>query len=704
MLFAPTNISPSTFGGLGNGTVDATQPLVVSWQVNGNSAMAAFSITIYKQDAASTQVYSTGKLTDGCPFYGTDYAGNVQFFSYTIAASALSDAGVVNGEAYKIIIQQWWGDTDEESVTQTSASAFITRAAPTLSINSFSNPLASRSATFTAAYSQAQGDALMWVRWQIAAADETDEPILDTQNIYGTAQLQVSYDGFFTGTEYAVRCMIETVNGVQADTGWQNFNVDYSAESIGGIVTAKRRCGTSGVLVAWPALMYIPGEADGDYTITDGKLTLPEGSSVTWDTVTGRPMSYAPPWTIIWQGNAGLTGNVLEIGSAGGPLAVSITATALSVTLGETQLYSQAISAVELDEWTVVIRPNGISVQQTRFLDGLFPSTTLYPGATLYPVPVGFREIFGVFSSALDLGDFTITSLKLVGIQTCNYLYVQDTAMTDDEVDAIMQQTGYTPTIDWQGGTIFGTDFSTGLGAGNINTLGSGIDGFAIYRRDGDASTLLHIADLPLTTLELIDYGVPSQTSVQYYMFALGTTTYATTPLISSPVKPVFWNWTLLECSEPTGSDPAYHVLAEYAFGLNLSSGTISNNNGPELHENFTPYPLIQPKTVNYHSGSLSSYIGRVERGEYSDTVELSNAIMALSASQNALFLKNRRGDFWRVAISAAITLTTLDNSAEQAQSVALPWAEVGSMEGGVSIISAPGDEFWTELQGGEDS
>ena len=52
MLFAPTNISPSTFGGLGNGTVDATQPLVVSWQVNGNSAMAAFSITIYKQDAA----------------------------------------------------------------------------------------------------------------------------------------------------------------------------------------------------------------------------------------------------------------------------------------------------------------------------------------------------------------------------------------------------------------------------------------------------------------------------------------------------------------------------------------------------------------------------------------------------------------------------------------------------------------------------
>ena len=50
-LFQPTNIYPSSLGELGNGTVDVTQALNVSWQVNGNSAMTAFSITIYQNDA-----------------------------------------------------------------------------------------------------------------------------------------------------------------------------------------------------------------------------------------------------------------------------------------------------------------------------------------------------------------------------------------------------------------------------------------------------------------------------------------------------------------------------------------------------------------------------------------------------------------------------------------------------------------------------
>ena len=83
-LFQPTNIYPSSLGELGNGTVDITKPLAVSWQVNGNSAMTAFSLTVCKNDAASTQVYTTGKLTDGCPFYGIDYAGNTVLFTHTI--------------------------------------------------------------------------------------------------------------------------------------------------------------------------------------------------------------------------------------------------------------------------------------------------------------------------------------------------------------------------------------------------------------------------------------------------------------------------------------------------------------------------------------------------------------------------------------------------------------------------------------------
>ena len=89
-LFMPTNVTPSTLGALGNGTVDATADMPVSWQVDGQNAMTAFRIRILANTTASTLLYDSGKKSDGCPFYGRDAGGNVVFFSYTIAASALA--------------------------------------------------------------------------------------------------------------------------------------------------------------------------------------------------------------------------------------------------------------------------------------------------------------------------------------------------------------------------------------------------------------------------------------------------------------------------------------------------------------------------------------------------------------------------------------------------------------------------------------
>ena len=239
MLFQPTNVSPSSLGELGNGTVDATQDLTVSWQVNGASPLVAYSITIYLNNSASTQKYTTGKITSGCPFYGTNYAGEVQFFSYTISSATLSSAGITNGNNYKLVIRQWWNAND--SVTQSSASAFITRKAPTLTLGTITSPVSTRSYTFTATYSQAQGDALNWARWMLATSDDTDSPLYDSGNIYGTSDLQFSYDGLFQDVTYSVRCMVQTENGISADTGWVDFSVEYYVAEIAGAVVAT--CG-----------------------------------------------------------------------------------------------------------------------------------------------------------------------------------------------------------------------------------------------------------------------------------------------------------------------------------------------------------------------------------------------------------------------------------------------------------------------------
>ena len=335
-IYQPTNISPSLWGELGNGVIDAVKGMTVTWQVNGTSALTAFSITIYRNDAASTQLYTTGKLTDGCPFYGTNYAGETQLFSYTIPASALSGAGVTNGGNYKLVITQYWETS--ESVTQTSASAFITRAEPELSIASIPAPLSAKEYTFTGNYSQAQGDTLNWLRWRLCAKGNEDDPLYDTERIYGTGELRFKYDGLFSGTTYGVRLQVQTENGVQADTGWVYFAVSYATSAATAAVQVCCSKAVSGVYITWPRLASIPGTASGDYTLRGGKLYLPDGSGATWDSVTGRAMNYEPPWMIVWQGKIEKSGTILRVGTPGGQISLEAEQNALRLKLNDSVL------------------------------------------------------------------------------------------------------------------------------------------------------------------------------------------------------------------------------------------------------------------------------------------------------------------------------------------------------------------------------
>lgn len=176
--------------------------------------MVAYQYTIMQNDTESTQVYTTGKVTLPQPFYGKNYNGETQFFSFTIPSSSLSSMtnGYENG--YKATITQWWSDTD--SVTQPSASYFITRSAPSITISAIPSPLAAKVYTFSASYSQAQGDTLDWFRWVLT--DSAGNVLNDTQEIYGTEDIQMDYDGFFSGQSYTVQCFIQTESGVQAQT------------------------------------------------------------------------------------------------------------------------------------------------------------------------------------------------------------------------------------------------------------------------------------------------------------------------------------------------------------------------------------------------------------------------------------------------------------------------------------------------------
>jgi hypothetical protein len=686
---------------MGDWTADVTYgEMTVSWMVNGNSPMVAYSIQFFVNDFASTLVYDTGKLTDGCPFYGVDYAGNPQFFSCTL--DHLGQLGFNNGEEYKYIITQWWGDTDAESVTQSSAAVFVTRAAPTLTMGAIANPVAARSYTFTASYSQAEGDALNWVRWELVRVDTENIPLADTGKIYGTAQLQFTYDGFFRGNSYAVRCTVQTENGVEATTDWNQFVVSYETTTVPGALGASRACGRSAVLVEWPGLSYIPGSALGTYSVADGLLTLGTNASVSWTTVNGADMEFPSAWTVLTKFTLNHnSGTVLNVATPGTDIlfAYSDTTGLLSVKKGSI-VYGSMPDVGPTGTVTAILTNTDLYLRVEDETGGLVPRTDLYPGTTLYPGGGAQRVRKEQFHFAYYQQE--VSGVTAYGPAVFDYIEVMQGTPDSFLIDFVWGAGAeYTPSFTES--TLFLADFSNGLNAGPLSSYDPD-ERISIYRQDAGAEVLLHVADTTLSSSSLYDYGAASQQGPYSYQLLLSNSTAFTSSAIeSNEVSPCFWDWSLLSCTLREGSKTSYEVEAEYRFGKNLSSGQVGNNNSPFVAANFTRYPTVQASPANWKSGTLQSLIGAIDyaggQNEYSDSLALRDAIYNLSTTSNTLFLKSRKGDLMMVRIAGQIQMETMDGTREQAQQVSLPWVEVGSADG-LSLTVLPGDGLYTGGEG----
>lgn len=318
-LFQPTNITPSTFAGIGGGTIDVNNPVSISWQVNGNSPMIGFSITFYSNDDSSL-AGTTGNISLQNPFYGTDEKGNPVVYTYepentkwsnwTLnTVSGYSLLSFTNGNEYKMQITQYWGHEVGENVVQYSESVFITRSAPTLSIDPFGTisdntiTIDSITQTFTATYSQSQGDTINWVEWTIID-NNTNKTVLDTGEIY-TQILSTSYNAFETGKQnsphtYTVTCTIETENGVQA-TASKVFNVLYANSNEGAALNVE--CGGDGsAIITYDTPLSINGipsfpESEVADHIVNGKLVLGTNENVNWYQTSNGYLSFDPPYT-----------------------------------------------------------------------------------------------------------------------------------------------------------------------------------------------------------------------------------------------------------------------------------------------------------------------------------------------------------------------------------------------------------------------
>lgn len=688
-IYQPKFVLPDVRSGIGLGTIDATQDMVVSWIINGSSALDSFEIVICDNDTASTQLYTTGQITSGCPAYGTASNGATVPFSYTIPAANLSTANITNGNEYKLIITQWWSVND--SVTQSSASVFITRATPTLTISTIGvgGVISTRYYTFTGNYSQAQGDVLNFFRWQIAYADDTANPIFDTGNISGTMNLSCYFDGFFADTNYAIQLTVQTENGIEASTGWEPFSCAYTAASVSGDVTANCVGGTDAVLVEWTGIGYIPATAVGPYSISDDYiLSLPADSTITWNEVSLAPMSFSEPWCVLWKGKlTAADATIFTIGQSDNDVVLGFSSKTIALRKGTTGLTTQS-GIINSPTVTALLTPTNLYLRVEYLSGGLYPKTSLYPSDTLYPIDDATPTV-DIYTKSVSYTQRPITSVTIGGLQECEYIEVTNGVVSQEVIDAAITNGTYTEGLNTNDYML--ANWTQGLNAGTVNVGGETLAGFSLYRRQGDKTVLSKIADTDVGTLKIYDYGATTgQGPYTYYLFPIGTSTYITEALTTQAVMPCWWNWTLMECAE-TGEENIYNVLAAYRFRLNIETGPSTNSNTPSVLANFTRYPTVQLAPQNYKAGTLTGLIGAVDwstgQPRYKDTIQLQDAIYALSTTHNSLFIKNRKGELLRIRISGPISMQTGDATRPQALTMTLPWVEIGRADN-VSLYS----------------
>ncbi len=732
-LFQPTNIYPDVRGSFGNGVVVNPQmvlmepPVIhVSWQVNGNTPMTAFQLDFYKNDGSGDFIWSTGKLTDGCPFYSVDQNGNPILFTYVLTTTN-DDIGTYDEAQMKIT--QWWGSGANDYIVQSSPSVYYVKPPLISQITNYplSGLITTKSFTFNGELYTGGGffdeDGLMWHRWVLYQVTDGRQVILkDTGRIYGNAEITFTYDGFLPGIYY-IKLTGETSFGVfstnydEAEPGWQ-LNVSYDLEETGMTVIASKSCGgDSAVQISWPLVSQIPlvdsvvpYSAVGDYiTIGAGQTGSSPNGMMKWNQVNGSAMRYAPGWSFVWRGiltlrdaDRGIWENGLVIinlcdenGTSKGRIEFQYPKS--SSASDETQVVIryydtndiptilQQVTNFNEGSLLFAVTPEGCYIAKETINSGsLYPNDTLYPSLTLYPSAgqqLGQNIAFDG-TQASKYNSYYISEIVLKGPQSVRIVKVTDYPMEESEL--VDQYSGDNINLDYGSGTVFllcknSVNYDGGnYYIGNVGTLA----GISVYRKIGDNNNLDLVGTFDKNVTSILDYAARSQQGpYTYYLYVQGADKFTSLPSISNTVDPCFWNWTVLSCTKDTNGN--YVVQKSYLFGKNLDSGTISNGNKPGIFGNFTRYPLVQIAPQNYKSGTLRSLIGVIDgyTGEYYDTIDLRDELYGLSTNTNFLFLKDRKGDLLMIRPSGEISMETMDGTREQAQTISFPWVETGEAD-----------------------
>ena len=672
--YRPSGLIPSTL--TSDYTIDATVANDFRCRINGTSPTTKYQLKIMKNDAASTAVYDSGVVALTAPLYPVNYDGTPN----ELVVSVPSNSGMENGNEYKWTMTSYWSDNDKYESYENVFKAYATA---TISITNFVDVMTTRSYTFIASVTQAQGIGVERFGWIIRNKDTDEETVntIDENNIY-SSDIRVFYDGFLSGTteEIKVKCWLN--DGTSVETEFQQFTVNYPLVTFENLVNTEVRS-DSGVDVKWNKLNYIDGSAAGNNYeyVQDGRggyknkyIHIKSGETIKFDTVNTAQMAFPSSVSHVvgfWVNGA--NGSIYKAtgkDSNGSPYYIELKSTAdeiiLSINGVDTPLFAKTI----VQKWfTVVIEPRRVYGIEWSEDAPLYPRNDLYPNDKLYPSYI-IRPVLKLYTE-VDIDDGGVwNSIATSGDVLMRYIWVEDRTITGDD---IMHLSYIYNVPAWDNETLLLATFNGNFSAGNIESE-IPLTGWIVYSIEVGSSFLKPLVSVGAAVNSFTDYAVRNQTGTMYYVFpVLGDKIGEAAS--SNVVIPNWWDWSLIVCDKV--DDDTYYQNKTYRFDLDVSSGSMSNNTAFNELQNFTRYAKVQNSSSNYWSGTLSAFIGNCG-ATYKDTVEQMDELKSLTTDNRDKFLKDRKGNMWKVRLNSTVSEKTSDEYVEQAVVVTLGWMEIG--------------------------
>lgn len=287
-------------------------------------------------------------------------------------------------------------------------------------------------------------------------------------------------------------------------------------------------------------------------------------------------------------------------------------------------------------------------------------------------------------------------TITLFGKQTCDYLYIQNSAIDPEEDFSYVDD----EPSEWSEDTLLYANFNDPerrLAAGDSAVIGD-INGYKVYRRKYNESNAEYVCTISSNeggniNDYIVDYSVKNGIDYIYYLFPSTETTEGGTPISPLMTKPISINvpyWSLFIVDE-TEEENVFYIDKLFKFELNLQVDDMSNNAQVSITQNFTKYPTVQYGASNYWTGSLSSLCGFISCGDlgYIQNVNMINELKSITSDTRRKFLKDTSGNLWEVNVAAPINISTENMIVQDIKTLKFSWVEVGDAKG-VSIINNP--------------